>query len=263
MKTKTLVLRHWEDVVFENRNKAYGAYVLRRDYSNRVILGWGVTVMLFAALLYLSDRSLADAADIIKPFTGKKEKGIILTPPPIIPPREQPRPQRTEQPHTTASSSQIVVTTDPTETSVEPVLGVSSTSDETGVGVAVDGFVDGTITEPVVEPAVIVPPVIRDFAEVMPEYVGGYEAMMKFIKKKIRIPSSFRFLETGGTVYVRFVIDPDGKVTNVEVMRGISRDCDNEAKRVISMMPNWIAGMQNGTSVPVRMVLPIRFAKED
>jgi protein TonB len=261
MKTKALVLRHWEDVVFENRNKDYGAYVLRRTYSKRVILGWGITVALFAALLYLSDLTLPDAADIIKPFTGDKEVNIMLNPPPIIPPRETQR-TRLEQPRTTTTSSQIVVTTELVETTADPIQGLASSPDDTGLEGAVDGYVDGNVAAPITEPAVVVPPVVRDFAEVMPQYVGGYEAMMKFIKKKIHVPGSFRFLEQGGTVYVRFVISPDGKVSDVEVVRGISKDCDREAARVISIMPNWIAGMQNGTSVPVRMVLPIRFAKE-
>lgn len=262
MKTKTLVLRHWEDVVFENRNKAYGAYVLRRDYSKRVILGWGVTMALLAALLYLPDHFLSNPSKLVEPIVGLPGTRVILDPPPVIPPRPQQQ-VRIQQPRTTNTSSQIVVTTDPVETNTDPIEGGVSTPDETGLDGAVDGSVDGTIAAPVAEPAVVAPPVVRDFAEVMPEYVGGYEAMMKFIKKKIRIPSSFRYLQEGGTVYVRFVIQPDGRVSNVEVMRGISRDCDKEAARVISIMPNWIAGMQNGTSVPVRMVLPIRFAKEN
>jgi protein TonB len=87
MKTKTLVLRHWEDVVFENRNRAYGAYVLRRGYSKRVMLGWGITVALVAALLYLSDLSLQDASGIIAPFKKGEEKVFIVNPPPFIPPK--------------------------------------------------------------------------------------------------------------------------------------------------------------------------------
>jgi protein TonB len=257
MKTKTLVLRHWEDVVFENRNRAYGAYVLRRGYSKRVMLGWGITVALVVALLYLSDISLPDAANIIAPFKKDEEKVFIVNPPPFIPPkptdpvRAQPR---------VSTSTQIVVTTDPVDAPNEPIENFTATSDDTGVGVAVDGYVDGNAVEPVTEPVVIKPPVVRDFAEVMPTYEGGHEAMMKFIQKKIRVPSSFRMLVEGGTVYVRFIVRPDGKVTDVEIVRGISKDCDKEAMRVISIMPGWIAGMQNGTSVPVRLVLPIKFA---
>ncbi len=260
MKTKTLVLRHWEDVVFENRNKVYGAYVLRRSYSKRVIVGWGITVAFVAALLYLSDLSLPDAASMIKPFESDNEREIKLSEPPSLH-RKKPDPVQAPRPKS-KPSSQIVVTSDPVETTVKTVEAVETVPDATGTGGSQDGTVEGTSTIPVVNLLYVEPPKVRDIAEVMPRYDGGQEAMMKFIKKKIRIPGSFRYLTEGGTVYVRFVVRPDGKVTDVEVIRGLSKDCDKEAMRVIEMMPGWIAGMQNGTNVPVRMVLPIKFAHE-
>ncbi|HEY0770125.1 MAG TPA: TonB family protein [Sphingobacteriaceae bacterium] len=259
MKTKTLVLRHWEDVVFENRNRAYGAYVLRRAYSKRVILGWGITVALFASLLYFSNLALPNPADVIKPFVPE---GTLfdVQPPPVIPPREKPK-QAQQHPPQKTHSSQLVITSEPVDTPVEPIEPISSATDETGTGGAIEGYVDGHSVAPVVEP--VAPPITTpiDIAEVMPRYEGGTEAMMKFIQKKIRVPNSFRYMPEGGTVYVRFVVRPDGKVTDVEVIRGLSKDCDKEAARVISIMPGWIAGMQNGTSVPVRMVLPIKFTQ--
>jgi periplasmic protein TonB len=261
MKTKTLVLRHWEDVVFENRNKSYGAYMLRRAYSKRVILGWGITVAFFAALLYLSDLTLPNAADIIKPF-DKPDKGEVnLTDIKLPPPKRKPEP--TAPAPKAKSSGPIVVTTEPVETEPAVIEHVAGVVDGVENGEAIEGIPDGTSGESVVEPVVVTPPRVVDYAEVMPKYNGGTEAMMKFIKKKIHVPSSFRYLENGGTVYVKFIIRPDGKVTDVEVVRGISKDCDKEAARVISMMPPWLAGMQNGTPVSVRMVLPIRFAKEE
>jgi periplasmic protein TonB len=258
MKTKTLVMRHWEDVVFENRNRAYGAYALRRAYSKRVILGWGITVALFSALLYLSDLSLPDAADIIAPFKNEKEREIKLSQPPSIPDKPIQRP-RLEQPRT-STSEQIVVTTDPVETTADPIENFTSASDDTGLGGSVDGYVDGTVVEPVPEPVVTAPPVIRDFAEVMPEYVGGFSEMMKYIQKKTRYPAGSRRIGISGTVYVRFIVRPDGHISDVEVVRGIAKDCDAEAARVISSMPRWNAGMQNGISVPVRIVVPVKFS---
>jgi periplasmic protein TonB len=261
MKTKTMVIRHWEDVVFENRNRDYGAYVLRRAYSKRVILGWGITVALFASLLYFSNLALPNPADVIKPFVPEGTLVQIL-PPPVVPPKNPPQPMRSN-PQTTRSS-QLVITSEPVDTPVDQIEPVTSSSDDTGAGGAVDGFVDGTSLAPIVEPVIVPPPTVPvDIAEVMPSYDGGTQAMMKFIQKKIRVPSSFRYLGEGGTVYVRFVVRPGGKVTDVEVIRGLSKDCDKEAARVISIMPGWIAGMQNGTSVPVRMVLPIKFTQSE
>lgn len=259
MKTETMVLRHWEDVVFEKRNQAYGAYVLRRAYTNRVILGFGITVAMFAALftalLYFSNPVVRDAIDeTFIPEGGR----VNVLPPPVFPPKDIPKPVR-QQPQS-SQSTQIVITKDPVESTVDTNENLTATSDDTGEGGAVDGYVDGTSVAPIVEPVVVPPPTgPLDIAEIMPRYDGGVEAMMKFIQKKIRVPNSVRSLGVTGTVYVRFVVRPDGKVTDVEVIRGLAKDCDKEATRVISMMPGWIAGMQNGTSVPVRMVLPIKF----
>jgi periplasmic protein TonB len=257
MKTKALVVRHWEDVVFENRNRAYGAYVLRKDYSKRVILGWGITMAFVAVLLYFPKFIGVDHADIIAPLlpTGRL---VEILPPPTIPPKDKPKIDQPRQPKQTRSS-QIVVTTDHVADTVATNENITATSDGTGEGGAIDGYIDGNSLEPIVEPVAPPSKTPIDIAEVMPHYDGGVEAMMKFIQKKIRVPNSFRFMTEGGTVYVRFVVRPNGNVTDVEVIRGLSKDCDKEAMRVISIMPGWIAGMQNGTSVPVRMVLPIKF----
>jgi periplasmic protein TonB len=260
MKTKTLVLRHWEDVVFENRNQEYGAYVLRRAYSKRVILGWGITMALLAILLYFPNLIGVDRAEIIAPLIPKGPF-IDLQPPPVFP-KNLPKPVQPQQAQR-SQSTQIVVTSDPVDAPVGPIDNVTASTDDTGAGGAIDGYPDGTSVEPIVEPVAPPSKTPIDIAEIMPRYDGGTEAMMKFIKKKIRIPNSFRYMTVGGTVFVRFVVRPDGKVTDVEVIKGLSKDCDKEAMRVISIMPGWIAGIQNGTSVPVRMVLPIKFAQSE
>lgn len=261
MKTKTMVLRHWEDVVFENRNKEYGAYALRRAYSKRVILGWGTTIAIFAALFYLPDLLVQGEVSVITPFESENTSRVLISPPPNFPPRKIESVQRMPK---TKRSDNIVVTREAVETVLEPVEPVIPSSADAGTEGSFDGSVEGTSTTPVADLLYREPAEqrVHDIAEVMPRYDGGTEAMMKFIRKKIRVPASFRYLTEGGTVYIRFVVRPDGKVSDVEVIRGLSRDCDKEAMRVISMMPGWIAGMQNGTSVPVRMVLPIKFAHE-
>jgi periplasmic protein TonB len=262
MKTETLVLRHWEDVVFENRNQSYGAYRLRRAYSKRVIVGWGITVALVAALLYLPPLLESNASNIIEAYDGGRGK-VDLIPLPPLPPKPKPKPMPPASTPKAKTPGPIVVTTDPVETEVASLEPVNGTPDGIENGTEIEGLIEGNAGEPVIENLPYTPPPVVDIAEVMPKYSGGTEAMMKFIQKKIRVPSSFKFLQEGGTVYVRFIIRPDGKVTDVEVIRGISKDCDKEAARVISIMPQWIAGMQNGTPVSVRMVLPIRFAKEN
>jgi len=107
------------------------------------------------------------------------------------------------------------------------------------------------------------PPAIVDFAEVMPNYQGGVKAMMKFIQKHMKYPGSARKIGTEGKVFIKFVVNYEGKVVNVEIVKGISEDCDKEAVRVIAMMPDWKPGMQNNMPVSVRMILPINFKLEN
>lgn len=87
--------------------------------------------------------------------------------------------------------------------------------------------------------------------------------MMKFIVKHTRFPSSARRLLTQGTVFVSFVVNSEGNVVDVKVVRGISADCDKEAARVIASMKGWKAGMQNHRAVSVRMTVPIKFQLQE
>ncbi len=98
--------------------------------------------------------------------------------------------------------------------------------------------------------------------EEMPEFPGGQAAMLKFIGKHLRYPSSAQAKGIAGIVYVSFVISPEGQVTQVEVMKGIDTACDQEAVRVISKMPAWKPGRQSGRNVSVRYSLPIRFSMQ-
>lgn len=97
--------------------------------------------------------------------------------------------------------------------------------------------------------------------EKMPKFPGGTEALMKFIGKNFSCPTESEKLE--GSIYVQFEIDQLGKVTNPAVVKGISAECDKEALRVISQMPAWEPGMQNGRKVKVKYVLPIKFKLDD
>jgi TonB family protein len=95
--------------------------------------------------------------------------------------------------------------------------------------------------------------------EEQPEFEGGYEAIMDFIRKNKRNPASARRMGIDGTVYVSFVVRKNGTIDDVKVLRGISADCDKEAVRVVQMMPPWKPGGQNGKAVDVRLNLPIKF----
>lgn len=95
--------------------------------------------------------------------------------------------------------------------------------------------------------------------EKMPEYVGGEAALAKFLQGNIMYPAEAKKLGIEGKVYVSFVIDELGNVTNVKLLRGIGGGCDEEALRVIKLMPKWIPGTQSGKPVKVMFNLPIDF----
>lgn len=96
--------------------------------------------------------------------------------------------------------------------------------------------------------------------EVQPEFPGGKEAMYKFIGDNIKYPEKAKKDKITGRVFVNFIVEKDGSVSNVNVLRGIGGGCDEEAARVVAMMPNWASGTQRGKAVRVSFNLPINFA---
>jgi periplasmic protein TonB len=98
-----------------------------------------------------------------------------------------------------------------------------------------------------------------DFVESGAEPVGGYEAFYKYVKKELKYPSQARRMGVEGKVYVQFIIERDGSLTDVKVMKGIGAGCDEEAVRVLSQSPSWQPGKQRGRPVRQRMVMPLVF----
>ena len=95
-----------------------------------------------------------------------------------------------------------------------------------------------------------------------PEFTGGLEAMYKFITKNLQYPASARKMQIEGSVFVVFIVDTDGAIREASVLKGVSEDCNNEALRVVKLMPNWRPGTQQGKPVRVKYVLPIKFRLE-
>jgi TonB family protein len=95
--------------------------------------------------------------------------------------------------------------------------------------------------------------------EEMPEFPGGMAEAMKFLAKNIKYPVAAQQAKIEGRVIVQFVIEKDGSVSDVKVMRGVNSELDAEAIRVVSMMPKWIPGKQRGKAVAVKYTMPIMF----
>jgi len=107
-------------------------------------------------------------------------------------------------------------------------------------------------------------PEIFAIVEVMPEFPGGNEALLKYLANKIHYPDIARENRMEGLVVVQFIIDEKGKIGAARILRGIGGGCDEEALRVIASMPDWKPGLQRGMPVKVRYNVPVRFVlKQD
>lgn len=103
---------------------------------------------------------------------------------------------------------------------------------------------------------------IIDIAETMPSFIGGYEAFYKFVGKNLKYPPQARRIGVEGKVFVHFVVDKDGSLSDISIARGIGAGCDEEVLRIVGMSPKWNPGLQRGNPVRVRMMLPITFRLE-
>ena len=100
---------------------------------------------------------------------------------------------------------------------------------------------------------------VLEKAEVMPEFPGGEQAMMKFVADNVQYPQEARDKEISGRVLVSFIVEKDGSIAEVKVVKGIGGGCDEEAVRVVKAMPKWKPGMDKGKPVRVHYMLPLIF----
>ena len=115
------------------------------------------------------------------------------------------------------------------------------------------------IIEPFEEPEDDFNQIFTGIVETNPEPIGGYGAFYKFVSDEVKYPNAARRMGTEGRVFVQFVVDKDGSITDIEVIKGIGVGCDEEAARVMALAPKWNPGKQRGREVKVRMVIPILF----
>ena len=123
--------------------------------------------------------------------------------------------------------------------------------------------ISGSLFETLLDVATSTKDTVYQIVEQMPQYTGGEEAMMKYVAENIKYPQAAKDKNIGGRVFVSFVIEKDGSVNEVKVMRGIGGGCDEEAVRVIKGMPKWKPGMQKGKPVRVNYMMPINFKLSD
>ena len=261
MKPDKILQTDMLDILFENRNKAYGAYVLRKDYNGRLFKATGIMVgmvFLFIAFNYWkSDSPTPSILSVINIPPDVIIDQVDIIKPPIVDP---PHPPASIQ-HTTPVFSDNVAATIPEITDLDndvqigtqnidgPPASESSLSPPSSENVG-NGIVPKAPEEK--EPPVYVT------AQVMPEYPGGETAMRRFLQRNLRF--DFDGQEPGSRVIIkcRFVVDKEGNVTSIEIAQSGGRpEYDKEVTRVVTKMPAWKPGSQNGKNVAVYFTLPV------
>lgn len=251
----------WNDLVFDKRNKDYGAYVLRKAYGGRVMLAFIIALFTLALVMAFPaiKRYFTHEETVVR--ETKTVKYTDLAPPPPIDKNTPPPPQVEVPPPVKTlkfippevTHEEVAEEVTPTIDELKEVQPAAETSD----GPAEVDF-DEPVVEAIAEP-LDDPNKVYLVVEQQPEFPGGVAAMMKFISHNMKYPAQARRTETDGSVYVEFVIDQQGQISDARVIKGIGAGCDEEALRVVNKMPAWKPGKQNGKPVRVRFVLPVKF----
>jgi protein TonB len=249
----------FDDLLFENRNKEYGAYQLRKRYPRVLFAGVVVSVLIGCSAVILpfiitpdnekvlgaGSRFVQMRMDDLKP----PEEEIYI--PPAPPPPESGKMQEIIKyiapeivdtilaaQNTTAATDELL---SQSENTISELTG-SGPGDELLSG-------EGTAEE---EPYFIV--------EVMPTFRGGdFNKFRDWIYNRTNYPQAAIDAKIRGTVYLTFIVEKDGAVTNVTVLRGVHPLLDEEAVKVISESPKWSPGLQRGQPVRVRFQIPLNF----
>lgn len=276
MKESYLFDMTFNNVVFATRNKAYGAYELRKDYSKHILAAALMATSLFAAGLGWPLLMPNQEKAIINKKTPDEDKGrvvieeLILQPPPAAAPepaQQVPAPATQEQIKTVKNVTTRVVPDEhpgpdeapPTEEEMAgAIIGTQNIEGEKPsnsnlAGIEGDGNNNTAGTGEGEANSVF------DYVEEMPSFEGGEAALMRYISKKMRYPRQAVTEQVEGIVVVSFVVNRNGKVTDATVLKGLGYGTDEEALRVIQSLPDWSPGKQNGKPVAVRYTLPIRF----
>lgn len=278
METTKLLKTDFLDILFDDRNKDYGAYDLRRKYDKRVrnaVISMAAVVTAIIGGYTISTRLMASDHEpfVVKDYVPlpAMEKIEVPVEPPVIPPPAAHTPPPAAAPAIDHAIFKIAKDDD-----VRPEDEVPKNADlgEKAIGVAnIDGDPNGVdfgVPEGTSGTGVVKVPEVEKRSEpfitveIMPEFPGGEAALRKFLSNNTRYPSMAQDNGVSGIVFVRFVVDKTGQITNVETV-GAKKGAglEEEALRVVRKMPKWKPGRQNGENVPVYFNLPINFKMQE
>ena len=273
--------REWCDLVFEGKNKDFGAYVIRTDSPkrhNKAVLWTLIGALIFGGLAfglvkanqYLEARRLA--------MEGEQEEVLID----MSQDAEEPEPEneRVEQPKPEVLPEEVLKSVKVTELQIVEDDKVKKEDEiktqdelketETAFGQKDNekGTEDRNVTRTLKEEVVVEKPIekpkevkeeIFKSVEQMPQFPGGDAALMKFLSSHINYPPMAAENNVQGKVILQFVVEKDGHVGEVKVVRSVDKDLDKEAVRVVKTLPKFTPGRQNGQPVRVWYTLPVQF----
>lgn len=257
--------KDFTEIVFENRNREFGAYVMRKRYATAVLISLliaTIVVGLLVAMPYII-KAFADKT-VEEPIveTGPRE---LTNPPPIDKTEPPPPPPPANAPPPVQASVMFTVP----EISDEPMNEVTTAEDLTESN-------PGTVTQEgdptdfstsfqedgtgEAQADLGKPEPIYTYVEQMPEFPGGEKALLQYLKENIKYPAEAKEFGTQGKVTLNFTIDQLGNVSNIVIKKDIGDGCGDEAVRVVKGMPRWKPGKQGGKAVKVSFFLPIQFS---
>ena len=270
--------REWCDLVFEGKNKDFGAYVIRTDSPKRhnkavlwtligtIIFGF-ITFGLVKANQYLEERKLVEQGEqkvVLIDMTNEADE-------PVPEPIEQEKPEVLQNEEMmTYQATELQIVEDQNVNEEDEIMSQDERMQTDAIAGSVTNS-EGTtninnisehINEVVVEdkkPVEEKPAEIFKSVEQMPQFPGGDEALIKYLSSHINYPPMAAENNIQGRVVVAFVVDKTGKVGEVNVVRSVDKDLDREAVRVCKSLPRFVPGRQNGQPVSVWYTLPVTF----
>lgn len=272
--------KEWRDLVFEGKNKEFGAYVLRAQSDKRhnkamLITVIGVIVILILSFAYgkYNDYRMEQKEKEIQ-LLAEQQAMAALTEEQEQPEEEEEVQQRVEEQKPEVLPEEVLNTMKATEIAIaddnEVVEEIKSQDEikESQTAIGSTNFDKGTDDinvvreykdEVIVEEKKPEPEQVFVSVEQMPKFPGGDAELMKYIQEHLRYPTMAAENNIQGKVVVQFVVTKNGSIGEVKVIRSRDQDLDKEAVRVVKSLPNFIPGRMNGQPVNVWYTLPINF----
>ena len=249
------------DLVFEHRNKAYGAYALRKNYNKRLTLIMGSMVLAFVlgAFTMFIIRNLPKQE--VEAPKGSDKTWTVQPPPKDLPPPPPTTPPPPPLEKMTAFIPPVIEddpVTDPVPT--QDQLEDTKAGDKTQDG-SDENFDPPQPTDDTPKQIDTKPEPIETFVEEEADFPGGFAEMAKFINENIDYPQEAIDLGIKGRVTVRFVVEKDVRISNVSIATPLPgcKACDKAAQKVVEKMPSWKAGKNGGRAVRTWVTLPVKF----